>query len=127
MSSYNNKLKSLVDALIAKTAANDLDWEASAADGAVQTNLPHGLVVISPDRDESNQEAVRVSIFEDGQLKISFDDTEIHDWAMNGERVYYFTRMQTLLDDALRSARGESKILDGVLSDLGVPDDEVPF
>src|SRR4051812_41243630 len=111
MSSHSEKLKSLVDALIKKTSANELKWEAVGTTSA-SAPIPSGTIMLSSGQDRSGQDAILVNVFDaKGECKITFDDTDVYDWDPDGGRISYFSTMQNLLADALRSARGESKLL----------------
>jgi hypothetical protein len=127
VSNYRAKLLRLVNQLSRKTLSGEIKWYSDSTGYAAITNLTAGHVEIKRDRDESGQDAIRISIFDqNGDLKTSFDDTAIEEHEQQfSERRSYFLEMQELLESALRSAKGEDAILDAILDEL--EDNDVPF
>jgi hypothetical protein len=126
MTPHQQKLKALVDSLTKATLEGRVAWEASATK-AVKAEMKSGLVEVRSDKDNTGQDAVRISLYNNlGDLRLTFDDTVIEYTDPYGEQVFYFNEMNELLNSALRSARGEDEILNSILNELD-DDDEVPF
>jgi hypothetical protein len=83
------------------------------------------MIEIRAGKDGIGQETVKISMLDRaGNVKLVFDDNDITDFDSEGGVHGYYDEMTSLLDAALRSARGESQILASVLSELS---DDVPF
>ena len=85
-----------------------------------------GKIEIKWDKDDSGQDAVRLSVYDTiGELKISFDDTALQYYDSESENLIgHFTEMRDLLEAAVRVGRGEEQVLNSLLDELG---DDVPF
>ena len=94
----------------------------------IHANLRVGHLLLGPSKDQSGQDAVRISVFtKDGPPTLTFDDTDIHLTDDYGERVSYYPIMQNLMDDARRYAKGEDKVIDDLLAELQEKEDDIPF
>jgi hypothetical protein len=130
MMTHSDKLKKVVDTLIEKTESGELNWGLAHFGKGAITDLKSTSVLVVPSLDEAGQDAVKVTLKQGDQDELMFDDTSIVVFASNGRRYSYYQKMKNLLDNAVRSARGEDKIVDSVLAELGVnpaDDDDVPF
>ena len=126
MPSYSAKLRDLVRRLAKKTDQGDLKWEVSSNASTAITTLNAGHIQVKMDRDSNGENAIRISVFDaDGELKSSFDDTELTEPSTEyTPQVQWFGAMNDLLRSALRSAKGEDAIINALLDEL---DEDVPF
>lgn len=126
MASHSEKLRELVRILAKKTDRGEISWGTTLNGEGVLTTLKSGHIQIRPDRDDNGEDAIRISIFdESGDIKSTFDDTDINEPANEwSKQIIWFGQMKDLLDSAMRSAKGEDEIINAVLNEL---DDDVPF
>lgn len=125
MSQYQQKLSSLVEKLVNGTNSGNIDWKTDNG-SAVYAVLPSGMVEVKTDRDDTGQEAIRITVFDKGgNVSVTFDDTDVVKVDFVGKRVPVYPSMKDLFDSALRYAKGEDEVLNNILSDLD--DLNIPF
>lgn len=131
MMNYNQRrLRALIDKLRHDTFAGKIDWKLTTKNSAL-AEFQSGHVEISWGEDENGQDAVRLALQDYGSAEgMSFDDTDLTYRDNLGNLNTYYNEMEELITAALRYAKGEERILDKFLSELGVTvekDDDQPF
>jgi len=114
----------LVDLLLKKTRAGELDWRVSVLEDRYQVSFKDNTVrLYRTEEGEYGNPFVYVELINDeGIVAETINDEELDRDVPKGEH-HWFQKLATLFEMARRAALGSDKILDEILSDL----DDDPF
>jgi hypothetical protein len=124
MISTSDKYSNLIEALLERTVAGVQSWAGTSSDGIYSTRLGKYTVHIGLKSDwNSDQEDVVVTIFgEHGEPIDEFTDVHLQDATPRvSEFGTYYQLMSELHRRAGRDASGAERVLDELLSTLGIP------
>jgi hypothetical protein len=116
-----DKQKKLVDLLLKKTSAGELDWRETPDDQKFQVSLKSGSVRIEELEKPSTIDFEIQVLNEDGVVVESFLDTDLDGGSQEPK---WFKKMKDLHELARRTVTGSEKILNSLLDEL---EDEMPF
>jgi flagellar hook protein FlgE len=113
------KQLTLVQRLLSKTKAGNLDWKESGLQGAFQVSFRNNSILIN--RAGSHDEDIMVSLVnENGDVVETFKDNDIRGEYSDADARLMFD----LYEMARRTALGSEKVLNSILKEL---DDDIPF
>jgi len=120
MVTHTEEMRNLVDKLGSLTDKRDLTWKTSGDENSAYAQMKSGKIEIKTSFDTDGQDAIRITLVGiDGNLKLSFDDTDIVGKnEYSGQIESYYPKMRDLLLSAIRYARGEDVILRNFIDEL---------